>query len=135
MSYRTLALLLLTLPLAAQIPPEQQRFRRPMSFPPDIISDDVNILDAAKLDPGPVRIDTENTAMRVLRISLAPGDSLRKHDDRDGLLVCLSECHITFVNASGSAREVHLDAGQTRWISGERRKTINTGNAPVEFLY
>ena len=47
MFYRTLALLFLTLPLIAQ---DRSPFRRVPHFPPEIISDDVYILDAAKLE-------------------------------------------------------------------------------------
>ena len=132
MFYRTLALLFLTLPLIAQ---DRSPFRRVPHFPPEIISQEYMVRDVAKLDRTHVKIDTENASVRVLRISLAAGLGLPSHDDPDGVLVCLSDCHITLINASGSAHEMHLTSGQTRWIAGERRKTVNTGKSPVEFLY
>jgi hypothetical protein len=31
-------------------------------------------------------------------------------------LVCLTDCHVRFTPPSGRVEDVHLEAGQTRWI-------------------
>jgi hypothetical protein len=128
MNGRLLAVLLLCLPAAAQ-----DRFRRPQ-FPPDVIAHDSPIRDIAKLDPRHVRVETDNSRIRVLRIALAAGEALVMHDARDGVLVCLNACSLTFTTPVGYVRDLKLEAGQTQWMGGERHRLANAG-AAVELLY
>jgi quercetin dioxygenase-like cupin family protein len=124
----TLALLVLCLPTAAQ-----ERLRRPQ-FPPDVIAHDSPIRDIAKLDTKHVRVDTENSQVRVLRITLGAGESLQMHDARDGVLICLNGCSLTATTPVGYMRELKLVPGQTMWLPAERHRIAN-GAGPAEFLY
>jgi hypothetical protein len=66
-----------------------------------------------------------------LRINLDAARQIPLHDDAAGVLVCLTECHLSL----NGTEEVHLLAGQTRWLAADRRITRNTGRSAVEMLY
>jgi hypothetical protein len=130
----TLAFLILagTTPSAAQ---SADRFRRMPVMPPEIISHDKVIRDAARLDPAHVRAETDNETTRVLRVTLEPARQIPVHDDRAGVLVCLTDCHLLLTHPDGRAEELNLRAGQTSWLQEGRRSTRNIGPASVEMLY
>jgi hypothetical protein len=128
MNGRLVTVLLFCLSAAAQ-----NGFRTP-KFPPDLIANDSPIRDLAKLDTKHVRVDSDTARLRVLRISLSPGESLPMHDARQGVLVCLTACSLTLTNPVGYVREVKLETGRTLWMAPARNRVTNTGGA-VEMLY
>jgi hypothetical protein len=120
--------------LAAQ--PEQRRLYPPRTFPPDIISQEElprDILRVAYVSH--VHVDFENDRTRVLRLSLAAGETIPTHDDRAGVLVCIAGCRIRFTMPDGKTQDVELKAGETRWLPDARRVTRNLADGPVEMLY
>jgi len=84
-----------------------------------------------RVDPIRVRVETDNETTRGLRINLDAGRQIPLHDDRAGVLVCLTECHLSL----NGREEVHLRPGQTRWMTADRRITRNIGGSAVEVLY
>src|ERR1035438_6736662 len=111
----SLCLLLLAigaLPLAAQ---RDRRMSQTPEFPPEIISKDELPRDIVRIAPTHVRVDFENDSTRVLRLSLAVGETISTHDDRAGVLVCLAACRIRFTTPDGQTQDVELKAGETRW--------------------
>jgi hypothetical protein len=111
----------------------QDRFRRPQ-FPPDMIAQDSPIRDIAKLDTVHVKVETESSRLRLLRIRLPAGEALQTHDEREGVLVCVTACSLNFINPAGYLREVKLEAGQTVPMAAARNRVTNIG-AAVEFLF
>ena len=66
--------------------------RPPQYPPPDIIPPEVlKTRDALQVDTQHYRLEFENDKMRVLRLTLKPSETVPMHDDRDALVVCLSE--------------------------------------------
>jgi hypothetical protein len=102
----------------AQIPAERMR----RVFPPDIIAGDNGVR---------VRVETDNETTRVLRITLDGAHQIPRLADHAGVLVCLTDCHLSF----SGGEELHLAAGQTRWMGEGRRAARNISNAAVEMLY
>src|ERR1039458_3458162 len=73
------------LPLAAQ--PDRRMFPA-RNFPPEIISQDELPRDIVRVASArQVRVDFENDRTRVLRLTLAAGETISTHDDRAGVLV------------------------------------------------
>jgi hypothetical protein len=77
--------------------------------------------------------------MRVLRLTLKPGETVPVHDDKDALFVCLAaglskECSIRLTRPGGSPQDIHLQAGQSRWIYADTRSEKNLGTKPLEIL-
>ena len=128
-------LLAAALPVSAQVSPDRmERFLRVPKMPPEIISSDTIIRDAARIDPEHVRVEIDNDTTRALRIKLAVGSHVPDHDDRAGVLVCLNGCHLRFVS-EGRDQDVHLRAGETLWMKAARRVARNIGASAVEWLY
>jgi len=122
--------LLALVPLStAQQTTPVERFRAMRAMPPEIM-----IRDAARIDPERVRAEIDNESTRVLRITLEPARQIPDHDDRAGVLVCLTECHLRLV-AEGRAQELHLRAGQTQWMKEDSRTLQNIGSRAAEVLY
>ena len=52
-----------------------------------------------------------------------------------GLLVCVTECHIRFTRPDGRVQDIHLQAGETRWVWEDTRSAKNLSPMPMEMLY
>jgi quercetin dioxygenase-like cupin family protein len=120
------------LPLAAQ---SDRRMFPPRNFPPDIVPQNVIDRDILRLGSSHVTVDFENDRARVLRLTLAAGESIPIHDDRAGVLVCVAACHIRFTRPDGQSQDVELKPGETRWMPDARHATLNIADAPLELLY
>ncbi len=120
------------LPLAAQ---PGRSMTPPRNFPPDLVPQNVIDRDILRLGSSHVSVDFENDRARVLRLTLAAGESIPIHDDRAGVLVCVAACHIRFTRPDGQSQDIELKAGETRWMPDARHATLNIADAPLEFLY
>jgi len=104
-------------------------------FPPDIVPPEVvKGKDALAADPKHYRLDLENDRMRVLRLTLKADEIAPVHDDRDALFVCLKECHLRLTPPGGRSQDIHLQAGESRWVYGDTRSEKNLGPQPLEML-
>ena len=120
------ALLLMTM-LFAQV--------RSREFPPDIVPPEVlKGKDALESDPKHYRLELENDRMRVLRLTLKGGEAVPVHDDRDALFVCLKECHIRLTQPGGRTQDIHMQAGESRWMYADTRSERNLSAQPLELL-
>jgi hypothetical protein len=108
---------------------------RSREFPPDIVPPEVlKGKDALEADPKHYKLDLENDRMRVLRLTLKADEVVPVHDDRDALFVCIKECHIRLTRPGGRSQDIHLQAGESRWIYGDTRSEKNVGPQPLEML-
>ena len=104
-------------------------------FPPDIVPPEVvNGKDALAADPKHYKLELENDRVRVLRLTLKAEEAVPVHDDRDALFVCLKECHIRLTRPGERSQDIHLQAGESRWIYGDTRSEKNLGTQPLEML-
>src|SRR3954451_23667695 len=71
------------------------------------------------------QLQFENEQMRVLRLTLGGNESLPVRDAPDTLVVCIGKCHLRLERPGGQIHDVHLDSGETRWISSYKRREIN----------
>lgn len=108
---------------------------RSREFPPDIVPPEVlRGKDALAADPKHYKVELDNDRMRVLRLTLKADETVPVHDDRDALFVCLKECHIRLTRPGGRSQDVHLQAGESRWIYADTRSEKNLGSQPLEML-
>ena len=104
-------------------------------FPPDIVPPEVlKGKDALAADPKHYKLDFENDRMRVLRLTLKGDEAAPVHDDADALFVCIKECHLRLTRPGGRSQDIHLQAGESRWIYGDTRSEKNLGTQPLEML-
>lgn len=76
-------------------------------------------------DPKRCQLQFQNEQMRVLRLTLGGNESLPVRDAPDTLVVCIGKCHLRLERPGGQIHDVHLDSGETRWISSYKRREIN----------
>ncbi len=81
--------------------------------------------DPVKIDPEHYKIDFENEKVRVVRISLRSEEKSLQHEDPEGIMVCPKECHIRFTRGNGKVQDVHLAAGESRWVYDDSRFESN----------
>jgi len=108
---------------------------RPEIIPPEVLKGK----DALEADPKHYKLDLENDRMRVLRLTLKADEVVPVHDDRDALFVCLAvgsdkACHLRLTRPGARSQDIHLQAGESRWIYGDTRSEKNVGPQPLEML-
>ena len=104
-------------------------------FPPDIVPPEVvKGKDALEADPKHYKLELENDRMRVLRLTLKADEVAPVHDDHDALFVCLKECHLRLTRPGGRSQDIHMQAGESRWIYGDTRSEKNLGTQLLEML-
>jgi hypothetical protein len=135
MAHQLLRLLLIAGCVASLLPAQRSQMPTRRIMPPEIVPPEGHFQDVVKVDPVHYRVEHENSQMRVLRLNLKGDESTPIHDDRAGLLVCLTECHIRFQRLDGKVQDVHLEAGQTRWVWDDARSHTNLSPHPLELLY
>jgi hypothetical protein len=87
------------------------------------------------VDPAHYHLELETEGIRVLRLTLEPDGVSPLHDDRDALIVCLTECHVRLTTPDGKFTDVHMEAGATRLLGGGVRSNTNLVSQPVELLF
>lgn len=108
---------------------------RSREFPPDIVPPEVlKGKDALEADPKHYKLELENEHVRVLRLTLKPDEVSPVHDDRDALFVCLKECHIRLARPGGRSQDIHMQAGESRWIFADTRSERNLSTQPLQLL-
>ena len=88
-------------------------------FPPEVVPDLHR--DPVKVDPEHYKVDFENDKVRIVHASLKPSEQGRAHEDPEGVIVCAKECHIRFTRGNGKVQDVHLAAGESRWVYDDSR--------------
>jgi len=56
------------------------------------------------------------------------------HEEPDILAVCLKECHVRLTRPDGKIQDLHMQAGDTRWVWEDTRSERNLSTAPLEML-
>jgi len=108
---------------------------RSREFPPDIVPPEVlKGKDALAADPKHYKLELDNEHMSVLRLALKGDETVPVHDDQDALFVCLKECHIRLTRPGGRPQDMHMQAGESRWIYADTRSEKNLSNQPLEML-
>jgi hypothetical protein len=113
---------------------------RSREFPPDIVPPEVlKGKDALEADPKHYKLELENDRMRVLRLTLKADEVASVHDDRDALIVCIAAgsdkaCHLRLTRPGGRGQDIHMQAGESRWIYADTRSEKNIGPQLLEML-
>jgi hypothetical protein len=108
---------------------------RSREFPPDIVPPEVlKGKDALTADPKHYKLELDNEHVRVLRLTLKADETVPVHDDGDALFVCIKECHIRLTRPGGRNQDIHLQAGESRWIYADTRSEKNLSTQPLEML-
>jgi hypothetical protein len=90
--------------------------------------------DPTVSDPDHYRVVFENDAVRVLEYTDSPGDVTKDHDHPDSVMITLSSFRRR-ISSGTQTRDVHLDAGEARWVPAQRHKGENIGSTPSHSIF
>jgi len=90
--------------------------------------------DAVTSNPKVYHVVLENAAVRVLRVSVAPGAKTVMHEHPDNAVVVLANGKTKFTGADGQSQEVEMKANDAMWMPGGKHSGENTGSTVVDAL-
>jgi quercetin dioxygenase-like cupin family protein len=91
--------------------------------------------DAAKVAPHVYKVLFENERVRLLEVTMQPGDSSEMHSHPDNLIYILSDGKVTFTDPSGEAADLEVQAGASMWMEATEHATDNVGGTVVRALF
>ena len=86
--------------------------------------------DPVKVDPTHYKMLIDNAAVRVLRISYAPGSKSVMHEHPDSVVVVLNGGKTTFTTPDGKSQEQDMPANSALYLPAGKHLPSNTGTAP-----
>lgn len=89
--------------------------------------------DPVKVSAGAYKLVSENNRVRILEVTLKPGDSIPVHSHPDHVAIAIVDCKIA-ITKGGKAQEADLKAGQTLWIPAESHSAKNIGTSMVRLV-
>ncbi|HEY1337769.1 MAG TPA: hypothetical protein VGF59_09680 [Bryobacteraceae bacterium] len=114
-----------------------QRLRSPQrDFPPDIVVE--RFIDAVHVAPHWFSVQTVNPIQPNLRVLHAklPGEAkVALHDSRSGFLVAITDVHLRLRTADNKFRDLHVSAGESRWLDADTHTVENLNNRDCEYVF
>jgi quercetin dioxygenase-like cupin family protein len=95
----------------------------------------VTVADPTATDPDKYKVIFENELVRVLEYRDEPGQRTSPHDHPDSVMYTLSSFDRRLVDGSGDSRDVHLEAGEVRWLSAQTHSGENIGDTPTHVVF
>ncbi len=89
---------------------------------------------AATVAPHVYKVLFENERVRLLEVTMQPGDRTEMHSHPDNLVYLLSGGKVTFTAPSGEVAELELTAGGSMWMDATDHATGNVGGTIVHAL-
>jgi hypothetical protein len=90
-------------------------------------------LDALRVAPGAFTLEFENSEVRVLRLRLAPRQSVPLHALANRLVVYITDLHIRQVSAGPRADTIEQHkASEFSWFGASTQTSENQADAPIE---
>jgi len=89
--------------------------------------------DATVVAPNHYRVEFENDAVRIIRITYGPGEASALHEHADGVVINLTAGNIQFTLPDGTTPATDpAVAGAAFWSAGAEHAARNLGNQPFE---
>ena len=111
-----------------------RRFVQPPSLPEIIPPGFLADRDPVRVDPQHFRLDFQNEHVRVVRLTMKESEGSPMHEEPDILAVCIKECHLRLTRPDGKIQDLHMQAGDARWVWEDTRSEKNLGKEPLEML-
>lgn len=90
--------------------------------------------DAAKVDPQHYKVESDNTQVRVLRITYGPHEKSVMHGHPASVAVFLTDGQAKFTLPNGKTEERSWKAGQTMWLPAGKHLPENVSDKPMELI-
>lgn len=90
--------------------------------------------DAVKVDPKNYKVEFENDQVRVLRITIEPGEKGVMHSHPEGMVIFLSDANGKFTFPDGKTENRDFKKGFFSWVPAETHQGENVGDEPFELI-
>jgi hypothetical protein len=110
------------------------RFIQPPSLPEIIPPGFLADRDPVLIDPQHFRLDFQNERVRVVHLTMKAGEGTRMHETPELVAVCIKECHLRLTRPDGKIQDLHMKAGDSRWVWEDTRLEKNLGKELLEML-
>ena len=90
--------------------------------------------DAVKVDPKNYKVEFENDQVRVLRITIGPGEKTTMHSHPEGMVIFLSDAKGKFTFPDGKTEDRDFKKGFFGWVPATTHQGENVGDKPFELL-
>ena len=90
--------------------------------------------DIVKVSPNNCKVVLDNDQVRVIRVTLKPGEKLEMHSHGAYIVYSLTSGKATYTMADGKTEEREMKAGQAVWSTGATHSTENTGTTETRAL-
>ena len=94
----------------------------------------VSAQDAVAVDPKHHKVELENDQVRVLRITLPPGEGSVMHSHPCGVVIGLSDTSLMMHLPDGATRETSLKQGQVLMIKPTVHNPENQSSNPAQVI-
>jgi quercetin dioxygenase-like cupin family protein len=88
--------------------------------------------DPIESNPKTYQLLFENATVRVLRVTVAPGDKTTMHEHPDNAVIVFTDSKIRFTGADGKPVDAALKANEAMWSPAGKHAGENTGTGPIE---
>jgi quercetin dioxygenase-like cupin family protein len=90
--------------------------------------------DAVTSNPTVYHVVLENAAVRVLRVSVAPGQKTVPHEHPDNAVLVLANTKMKFTGADGQSQDAEMKANDAMWMPAAKHSGENIGSTPIDAL-
>jgi quercetin dioxygenase-like cupin family protein len=90
--------------------------------------------DPVKVDPQHYKVEFENANVRVLRVTVGPGEKSIMHRHPNAVAIFQTSGRVKFTFPDGKTEERDIVAGQTLWTPAITHQPENIGNAQFEVI-
>jgi quercetin dioxygenase-like cupin family protein len=88
--------------------------------------------DPIKSNPKVYHLVFENSTVRVLHVSVAPGQKTVLHEHPDNAVVVLTDSKMRFTGADGKSQDAEMKARDAMWSPAGKHFGENIGAGPIE---
>jgi quercetin dioxygenase-like cupin family protein len=90
--------------------------------------------DPLKVAPGMYKLLMENESVRVMEVTIKPGDKIGMHSHPDHILYVLKPGTVTITTSDGKASEVIAKEGEVMWMPAVSHSAMNNGKTEFKGL-
>jgi quercetin dioxygenase-like cupin family protein len=90
--------------------------------------------DPVEVDSKHYKVEFENANVRVLRVTVGPGEKSIMHQHPDAVAIFQTNGRVKFTFPDGKTEERDIVAGTTLWTPAITHQPENIGDAPFEVI-
>ena len=90
--------------------------------------------DPLEVAPDKYTLQFENDKVRVMQVTIKPGENIPEHSHPDHFVYCLEGGTVQITKADGTVSTVDVKVGDIVWINAETHSAVNTGTTTVRLL-